>query len=245
MQNFGSKKNLFFNKLDKIIKEQDYTTFQSFLKGSSFKDFVSENKIDLSINDNFYIKKIISGKHFGFLRFFWFDEKVNDKLKQENPEIYDSCYLYYEIDNAITNNDINKIKELLKNSFENTIIFEDYFLNSHLLKSVNENKKEIFEILLEDGRFDINHSDSYAIRQAVFNDNKDIFLLILKHENFKFNPLSSYMLISCLADYNNVDFFEHLIKNESFKENIQLYEKSLICYNEMRKKLMIKKSIDF
>lgn len=245
MNIFNYNKKMFLEQLDKIIEEQDYSKFSSFFNKSTFKDFVIENKIDLSINNNFYIKKIISKKRFIFLHFFWFDKNVNKKLKIENPEIYNSCSLYYEIDEAIKNNNIKLIKKLLKNSFKNTIIVEDYYLNSHLLRAGDQGKTEIFKLLLKDGRFDINHLNGYAIGNSVLNYHKDIFFLILNQDNLKFNKNSTSCLISCLYDNNNIEFFKYLMKNNNFKENIQKSEKSISYYNKMLKKLVIEKLFNF
>ena len=112
------QKKLFLKSLEDIIENDDYRAFSAFFENSNFNDFISENKIDLTINNNFFVKKIISEKKFSLLSFFWYNDKVNLKLKNENPEMYQYCSLYYHIDEAISENNIDNLKKLLENSFE-------------------------------------------------------------------------------------------------------------------------------
>ena len=206
-------------------------------KNSSFNEFISKNKIDLTINDNFFIKKIISEKKFSLLDFFWYNDKVNLKLKNENPEIHQYCFLYFKINEAISNNDIDSLKELLKNSFENTLINENYFSNCYLLKAVDEGKYEVVEVLLKDCRFNLNFLDGYAIRHSIVHNYKDIFLLLLNNENIKFNINSVELIFSYYHNHlkpeNYYFFFNHLIKNKIFKNYILSSDKLKETYNEI------------
>lgn len=205
-------------------------------KNSSFNEFISKNKIDLTINNNFFIKKIISEKKFYFLDFFWYNDKVNSKLKNENPEIYQYCYLYFKINESISNNDIDNLKQLLKNSFENTLINENYFVNCYLLKAVDEGKKEVVDLLLEDCRFNFNFLDVYTIRHAMLHNHKNIFLLLLNSKKIKFNTKSVELIFSYygyIKPKNYYFFFNHLIKNEIFKKYTLSSDNLKEKYNEI------------
>lgn len=232
------RKKIFLNSLEKIIENENYSSFISFFKDSNFEKFVSENKIDLTINNNFFVKKIISEKKFSLLSFFWYNDKVNLKLKNENPEMYQYCSLYYHIDEAISKNNIDNLKKLLENSFEKTLMneYKDYFL----LHSITEGRKEVITILLEDGRFDINFFDCYTIRGSILNNHKNIFLLLLNNEKIYFNSGIINLIFSYFNHIKPEDyhfFFFHLIKNKMVKKEIsasyglkEKYEKILNYY---------------
>lgn len=230
------RKKIFLNSLEKIITHEDYSCFISFFKDSSFEEFISKNKIDLTINNNFFIKKIISEKKFSFLDFFWHNKEVNSKLKNESPEMYNYCALYYHIDDAISENNIDNLKKLLENSFENSLFNEGYFYDAQLLKAVDEEKKEIVTILLEDGRFNINAFDGYTIRHAILNDYKDIFLLLLNNKKIHFDVRIIDMIF---AYYTNKElkidlyFFERLIENKEFLKHCLSHHNLNVIYNKI------------
>ena len=188
----------------------------------------------LKFNDEY--SKIISEKKFSLLDFFWYNDKVNLKLKNEDPEIYQYCSLYFEINEAISNNDIDTLKQILTNSFENTLINENYFSNCYLLKAVDEGKNEIMEILLKDSRFNLNFLDGYAIRHSILLDYKNIFLLLLNNKKINFNINSVELILSYyghIKPENYFFFFYHLIKNEIFKKYILSSKKLKEKYNEI------------
>lgn len=232
------RKKIFLNSLEKIIENENYSSFISFFKDSNFEKFVSENKIDLTINNNFFVKKIISEKKFSLLSFFWYNDKVNLKLKNENPEMYQYCSLYYHIDEAISENNIDNLKKLLENSFENTLMNENegYFNSILLLNSIYEGREEIVATLLEDGRFDINYFDCYAIRRSILNNHKNIFLLLLNNEKIYFNSEIIdiiFLYFNYIKPENYYFFFNHLIKNKIFKKEVLFSDKLKEKYEEI------------
>ena len=254
-----------YNRFENIKELSDYIYLRACIERYEFvdteriEDIISDTELDLSFDENSFIKWIVSSEYY-VSTFKIFNVPNIDKTVENNKLIRMLCYLHkvediktllkdpkvdpsasnnVSIRNACHDGDLEIVKLLLSDprvdpSASNNASIRNACKNGHL---------EIVKLLLKDPRVDPSAYSNEAIRNACKNGNLEIVKLLLKDP--RVDPSDTADIASRLACSNNhIDVVKILLEHPKVNPNnliLSAVEKGSV---EMVKLLLSKENID-
>ena len=194
----------------------------------SYKDIIYSNKSNLIIDQFHSFLSFKKEKDLALLKYFSADDSFTGNKLTSLHMIGSHWYYNSRIDSSfykfkpvIASKYLGSLKkEELINSYDNTIVYLDYFLNEVIEKLKRSSKKTILiyisdhgETLGEDGKW---------LHAQEHNASKNPAMLVWYSNNFKDNyPLKINQLLSKKTDSITTDFLFHSILDISNVKNYQ------------------------
>ena len=237
--------------VDNLQKSQDYTSLYTVLnKASFYTEWIGNQSLEKSYKDIIYANrsKVLIDQFHSFLSFkkekdlallkYLKVDKPSKKNRMSTLHMIGSHWYYnnrfsseFEIFKPITTSKYlgSLEKETLINSYDNTIVYLDFFLNT-LIEKLKKSSQQTILIYLSDHGETLGEDGKWLHAQA-HNASKNPAMLVWYSENFKKKyPLKIKKLIAKKQHAITTDFLFHSILDIGSIENFR-YAKEQSIFN--------------